>query len=66
MIENPRSTPAKYHGELVLFDESLPKSEITFRGLCQLLIESFKEFHDLVREPLGLPLFREQLELILF
>ena len=41
-------------------------SEVTMRGLCQTLIESYKDFHNLVREPLGLPEFKDKLELLFF
>jgi len=59
-------TPANYHGHFIRFQVGKPESEIVLRGLCQLLIESFREFHSTVRVPLGLPEFGKELELNLF
>lgn len=43
------------------FEEGKPNCEVAMRGLCQLLIECFRDFYDFVRKPLGLKKFGEEL-----
>lgn len=65
-IEVPQSKRAKYHGHLIRFERAQLTEEVIKRGLGQLLIKTHIDFHNFVREPLGLPKLGPELEMQTF
>ena len=59
-----QNIPSREFPRQVSFDSRLPRQEFVRRGLCQLLIASFKELYELNQKYLNLPELSEELEII--